>query len=241
MDSLRVICLPGLGADCRLFQDVSPLLADPVCQEWIPARGKETLGEYSVAFAERVDLSEPFLVFGMSFGGMVALEAAMRHEGFARQCRGILSVASCRDKTAIDNAFKKRAQLLAYLPDSLLRLGLVTFSERFSPHDSLENRQRMFLRAMANECDLTFFRWAVQACANWDRLPWDGDQIDVPYWQVHGKNDDVIPIPVGHADETWEDGGHLLNYTHPEQIAQALERMAGAVGGRAIALDRVNI
>lgn len=241
MKHLRTICLPGLGADCRLFEDVNPFLADSVCPDYIPARGREGLGEYSVAFAERLDLSEEFVVLGMSFGGMVALEAAMRHEGFARQCKGILMVSSCRDKSAIDAAFKKRSQLLAYLPDSLLRLGLVTFSERFSPHDPIDNRQRLLLRGMASDTDLRFFRWAVQACAAWNRGTWSAADVSVPIRQVHGANDDVIPIPGGHADEMVSDGGHLLNFTHAEHIAAELEQLAAQSGFSVLAQNRVSV
>ncbi|MCA0361530.1 MAG: alpha/beta hydrolase [Armatimonadetes bacterium] len=240
MERWRTYMLPGLGADGRLFTSLAPHLAEPSTPKWIEPSIKESLSDYSFRFAESLDLSRPFVVVGFSFGGQVAMEAAARHEGFREACRGILLVSSCRNQEAITKQFASRVQLMRYLPDAFLRTGLVAFSARFSPTDPLTKEQRAWLQEMAESTDLSFFRWAAGACSDWGFAgPHTGEGHPAIH-QIHGGKDDIIPLVPGHAEVVWDDAGHLLTYTHPEQIAEALDRLTQPAGASVLA-ERVRV
>lgn len=240
MAQWRTYMLPGLGADKRLFASLEPHLAEPSTPRWIDPAIKEGLGDYSARFADSLDLSRPFVVIGFSFGGQVALEAAARHAGFRDACKGILLVSSCRNREAITKQFASRVQLMRYLPDAFLRTGLVAFSARFSPTDPLSKEQRAWLQEMAESTDLSFFRWAAGACSDWDFPGPEISENGPVIHQIHGGKDDIIPLVPGHAEEVWEEAGHLLTYTHPAQVAEALDRLAQPSGATVLA-ERVRV
>src|SRR5262245_56678741 len=91
----RLILLPGLGVDHRLYipqQDVFPRLEVP---RWIPQVDGESLPQYAARLAGtiRVEAGEPYYLGGASFGGMLALELA---NAMPHPPRGVFLIASCR-------------------------------------------------------------------------------------------------------------------------------------------------
>ena len=230
MNSASVLFAPGIGADHRLFAEMLPLIPGAQVATWPHPERSEKLGDLAARWAESLP-TEPRLVIGFSFGGMMALEAAARSPRFAAETVGILLVSSCRSRQAITAEFKGRARGLAFIPDPALRLGLTKFSHVFSPHDDLTPDQRGHLLDMAKETDLGFFRWAVGACAHWDFAGPEATGVTVPIVQVHGSRDTVIPPVPGHAEEIWN-AGHLLTYTHPRELMVLARRMAEGQGIR---------
>ncbi|HEY0140718.1 MAG TPA: hypothetical protein VGF48_07470 [Thermoanaerobaculia bacterium] len=75
----RLLLLPAVGADRRLFDSQRSCAAELHVIEWIdPAAPDEPLAHYAQRLASSVDTSRPFVLGGASFGGMVALQLA-RH------------------------------------------------------------------------------------------------------------------------------------------------------------------
>lgn len=65
----------GLGADERVFKNLSFGEAEVEHIHWIPPLTTETLAQYAQRIAQRITTPHPVLV-GLSFGGMVAVEIA---------------------------------------------------------------------------------------------------------------------------------------------------------------------
>jgi hypothetical protein len=71
----RLLLIPRVGADRRLFDAQRSCAGDLHVIEWIPAvAADEPLTEYAKRLATTIDTSRPFVIGGASFGGMVALE-----------------------------------------------------------------------------------------------------------------------------------------------------------------------
>lgn len=230
MNSATLLFAPGIGADHRLFAEMLQHIPRAAIATWPRPERNEKLADLAVRWAESLP-AEPRIIIGFSLGGMVAMEAAARCPRFAAETLGIVLVSSCRSREAITAEFKRRARGLAFIPDPALRLGLTKFSQGFSPQDDLTADQRGHLQDMAKETDLSFFRWAVAACANWDFAGPEAAGLTVPVIQIHGAKDMVIPPVPGHADETWN-AGHLLTYTHPRELLAVARRMAEDQGMR---------
>ena len=72
---MKAYFIPGLGADCRVFKNIK--LPDSFIRinlEWIHPVEEESLESYALRMGEKIDASEPFILIGLSFGGMLAIE-----------------------------------------------------------------------------------------------------------------------------------------------------------------------
>ena len=72
----RLIMLPGLGADERLFEPQRAAFPGLEVPPWLPHEPEESLDAYARRMAATIWPSEHFYIGGASFGGMVALEMA---------------------------------------------------------------------------------------------------------------------------------------------------------------------
>jgi len=70
----RLVFLPGLGADARLFDPQRAVFPEIEVPPWLPYREEESLADYARRMAATVTLSANMYLGGVSFGGMVALE-----------------------------------------------------------------------------------------------------------------------------------------------------------------------
>ena len=70
---MKIYCISGLGADHTVF-DRLDINGEKVCISWIPSFEWESLKDYARRLTAQVDTSEPFLLLGVSFGGMLAVE-----------------------------------------------------------------------------------------------------------------------------------------------------------------------
>ena len=72
---MNVYFISGIGADERVFQKIRlPHGYTPYYIEWIPHQQNETLPQYARRLAAVIDALQPFILIGLSFGGMIAVE-----------------------------------------------------------------------------------------------------------------------------------------------------------------------
>ena len=75
--------------------------------------------------------------------------------------------------------------------------------------------------------DSHFMQWGLSAILHWQ----PSAAADVPTLQIHGRCDRVIPIRNIEPDRVVEDGGHLINLTHPQQVNRFIgEAIANSQG-----------
>src|SRR5687767_11649214 len=87
----RLYVMSGLACDERLFEKQRGLPLDLRFLPWITPRESEPVGEYAERMCERIDPSEPFLLGGVSFGGMMAMQM-MKYV----KPRAVVLLSSCR-------------------------------------------------------------------------------------------------------------------------------------------------
>ena len=217
----RLVMLPGMGVDARLFEPQRRVFPNLEVPAWIEPRPHETLADYARRWARTVDARPPFFLGGVSLGGMVAYLAA-RH----LQPRAVFLVASCRSGRAISRAFRIGELTSRALPDWLLRRLRGPAANFVARLDDCPPQHRRILHDIASDCPIPFQRWAGRAITHWAR---DGDPAEpgVPVHQIHGQNDRLIPLIPGEPDHVVPDGGHLINLTHAEEVNRfMLEKIA---------------
>src|ERR1044071_7111145 len=69
-------CIPGLGANEKVFQFLDLSFTKPIFIEWLPPRQHETLQQYALRLREQFIHEPEPVIFGLSLGGMLAVEIA---------------------------------------------------------------------------------------------------------------------------------------------------------------------
>ena len=218
----RLILLPGLGADERMYAPQAAAFPRLEVPHWLTPEPREPLPDYARRMAAAIDTSgRPFLG-GSSFGGMVALEMA-RHV----RPRGVFLIGSCRSAVAsVPLPLRLAGRVAARLPGPALR-AIHSINSRFTfPFGDLTPEQHDAMVAMMRDADPRFVQWGGWALARW-RGP---GELAVPVHQIHGEADRIMPCRRSAADVVVPGAGHLLTVTHPDAVNQFIaERTAFVV------------
>lgn len=198
----RLLLLPGLGADRRLFEPQRACAADIEVIEWIEPAAAESLAGYAQRLAASIDTTRPFALGGASFGGMVALEIA-RHVRPA----AVILIGSCRAPSQLPRYYRPLRGLAGVATLLPLRLAAWRFGIR-------TKQDRQLFAAMLRATPRPFVRWAARAIFGWR----GATDLDVPVHHIHGGRDRIIPPAAVNADAIVAEGGHFLGVTHAAEV-----------------------
>jgi pimeloyl-ACP methyl ester carboxylesterase len=207
---VRLLLLPGVGADRRLFEAQQSSSAELSVIEWIaPIAREESLTGYAKRLAATIDTSPPFAIGGASFGGMVALELA-RHLRPA----AVILIASCRSPLSLPPHYRQLSWLTQFLPAALLT-GALARSRFVTSRFGLKTRdERRLFGDMLRATPPSFVQWACRAIFGW---PGAAD-LPMPIHHIHGTNDRIIPLRCVRPTAVVQDAGHLVNVTHASEV-----------------------
>jgi len=223
-DSPRLILLPGVGADERLFEPQREAFPDCHTPGWLPPefqphKPPESLTHYAGRMAEAIRplcaADRTVVIGGVSFGGMVAYEAARL---LPVDC--VVQMASCRSPSGVRALLRHTRSVASVVPEGTLRAA-----KAFSPLAvemlmNLRAKQRRLFVDMFKASDNRFMKWALTSILAWQPSP----PPDAPVWQIHGGRDLLLPVRQVNADEVIPEGGHMINITHPAQVNAFIHR-----------------
>lgn len=235
----KLILVPGLGANRLLFEpqrrEFEGVMFVP---DWPPpiftqVEGKssvpETLRDYARRWADRwlqTALSKPedrarFWVGGMSFGGQVALEAALRLVEEGVTPRGVIILSGNRTSASLPKRFALAQALGGLVPASMLPALLLRSARVFARREGLSELDERLLSRIAEAVDVAHLRWGARAARRWKFGAEDLQRLKeagVAVHQIHGEQDWVIPLHAGDPDRVIEGGKHLINFTHAGEV-----------------------
>jgi pimeloyl-ACP methyl ester carboxylesterase len=201
--AVNVYFISGMGADHRAFSYITlPKGFQAVHIPWIKPDEKEPLVAYALRLAGAIRTSEPFILVGLSMGGMMAVEIAKK---FPPVCTVLISSIPLSGQ--LPRFYRVASKLKAnfLLSPSLLK-RLVGLKKAFSPAGKL-------VSDMFRACDNEFFKWATLAVPGWNN-----HQVPQPLYHIHGKRDLVLPIRLTHPTQAVARAGHMLVMTHPNVV-----------------------
>ncbi len=212
-----VYCISGLGADERVFKNLSVQGAKFKFINWLSPEPGETLSSYAARMSGAVQEKNPVLC-GLSFGGMMALEISR-----------IIPVS----KLILISSIKSEKELPLWMKTcGLLRLQKALPSQplhKFKALKAIRPVQNYFLGAkteeekrMANEyrdtVDPFYLKWSLNHVLNYS------NQWLPPEWiHIHGTDDHIFPIRNIKPTHVIEGGGHFMIMNKSEQINRILE------------------
>jgi 3-oxoadipate enol-lactonase len=197
-DAPLLVLGPSLGTSTILWESTAPLLSERyrVCAWDLPGHGESvstgepfTVGELADAVAAAVrGLGESRILYaGVSLGGAVGLELALRHPNLAAAAAIVASGAQLGDPAAWrDRAATVRAQSTSAL--------IIPSAQRWFAPGSIEREPELsgrLLHALQNADDEGYAR-CCEALADYDVRDLLGE-IRMPVLALWGEHDAVAP------------------------------------------------
>jgi pimeloyl-ACP methyl ester carboxylesterase len=217
----RLVLFSGLGADGRLFEPQRRGLPGVHVEvpSWIePLSINETVESYSRRMAERVAGARPgerLFVGGVSFGAIVALEAARHLHG----TRAVFMMGGCRDTRAVAPFFRFACGMTRWVPSPVLKLILYGSPAALVLFESLSWRHMRLYETMINEGSASQIRWAAGALPAYRSR---GDPPGVRVVLIHGQRDQIIPPKNVSPDYVIRRAKHLVSLTRSMEVNRIL-------------------
>ncbi len=211
---MKVYFIPGLAADKRVFRHIHlPDKYEPHFLDWIPPRQQDSLADYAVRMAEQIEKGEPFILLGLSFGGMLAVEIAKRFPPDK-----LILVASISDPSQLPHYYRKAFHLglHRFLTPSIIKNGV--YLKRYFTSETSEDKA--IIRQMARDMDHEFITWALKAIVNWET-----EEQAVPAHHIHGTRDIILPHRYTRPTVSIKSAGHLMIFDRAPVINDILAQM----------------
>lgn len=210
-NEIPIYFISGLAADRTVFQYLAlPVGFTPIYLDWIKPDADETLSDYALRLSEKIDRSKPFVVVGLSFGGMLAVEIAKQFKPFAT-----ILISSIPTSAQLPGYFKiaGRLRLHKFVPISLIQNAALL--KRLFTTETPDDKK--WLKAMIRKSDPQFIRWALHAI-----LSWKNAEVPQPLIHIHGTRDEVLPLRFTKPTHIIKKGGHLMVLNHSTELNEIL-------------------
>lgn len=178
---MDVYCFGGLGADARIFAKLDIPGHRIVPMDWIDLIPGDDLDSYSNRMLSRYNVTKPFMLLGVSFGGLLATTLAVNPN-----CVGIILVSSCPTISYIPRLLKICGHL------GILKLGgkLVIAIPPIVNHYLFGAKNTQLLDEIILDTKPEFIKWALQQMANWNN-----EKLPERCLILHGSADRLIKPP----------------------------------------------
>jgi len=215
----RLILLPELGLDSKIFEQQARVFGRALVQpNWINPRENETIHDYALRWAETFkplpDDQTPLLLGGLSIGGIFALEMSK-----LLKPQAVILIASCRSPADLPYRLTIFEKILRPIPPTLAELLTGPITSTFAFKDRLDDVNTQLVKKVARNCSMPLIKWGLQQIVQWKGFDQTETEIKVPIYQIHGKNDWMLPLnqrqPIDHVIHN---GRHLINLTHPATV-----------------------
>jgi hypothetical protein len=201
-----IYAIPGLGTTEKLYVNTRIDNAEVVVLKWPTPEKNDTMKTYARKFLDQMDLSKPFCLLGVSFGGMLCTE---------------LSKITSPEKVFLVSTSKLRKELpwfiraMKYIPIHKL------LSE--TNHRKMAYQGRWFIGfgkayipeflGMVDSMMENYFRHCIQIIATWDNR-----QMPQKAVHIHGNADKLLLYKCVSAHYTIQNGSHAMIMYHADEV-----------------------
>lgn len=216
---MKAYFISGLGADRKAFYKLKlPPGYEPIYLDWIAPLVNESMMDYARRFSASIDDSENFVMIGLSFGGMMAVEISQ----FKKPARIIL-ISSVGVSDELPWYFKMAGKigLQRHIPVSFYKK--VTILNHFMGTASKEDKAMVL--SFVRQTDPAFIQWAIKSILNWKQHSRFGSLV-----QIHGSSDRLLPVRYIRADYVIRNGRHLMVLNRAPEINEILQKELGGIG-----------
>lgn len=209
----RLILLPGLGADQRLFAGLGDICM-PIVRPRLPTPvAAEPLLAYALRVAKQLDLRPEDWIGGSSFGSLVAADIARR-----RPLAGLVLIGGALSSDTLAVKATWLGQVLRFLPLRALHPLLSRPAGLSLMFGSLLKKDSHALSAMLAETPDALLREGSRMLTGYfPKIP-----VLCPVHAIHGSDDRLMhPPPLADCRHV-PGAGHALALTHAAEVTRFL-------------------
>lgn len=214
---LNLYLIPGMSAGEKSFEALSvPENCSATFVPWLIPHKDETIVGYSKRMMDQVKLEEPYVLVGVSFGGIIAQEA-MR---FLKP-QGVILISTV--KSSLEKPpwmrWANRARINHLLPYDLAeKMTQKPFELLPARWKRKWNQYNDYLPMR----DPKYLEWGVNQVLRWE--PSDAG-FKCPVYHLHGQNDELFPVKYIAGHELIPDAPHIMILTHGKAVSKLLARI----------------
>ena len=210
----RMILLPGLAADERMYHGVSCAACELVTPRLLIPNPGETMADYARRHRDCLDIDCDDVVGGCSFGSLVASEIVRQ-----QPCRGLVLLSGALSSRTLVHQAQQLNRWSKWLPYSVIRrvLGSRWFLQRMFGGGAAA--QLALGRAMILDAPAQLVREGGRLALSY----FPKKDVTIPIFALHGAQDRVIRPPELPCVEILEDAGHGLVVSHASRVSQFLD------------------
>jgi pimeloyl-ACP methyl ester carboxylesterase len=215
---MKTYFISGIAADGRIFRHIHlPAGFEPVYLNWIKPLQDESLENYAVRLAEKIDKEEPFILIGNSLGGIVATEIALKYNPVA-----VIIIASVPVISQLPGYFRiaEKIKLYKIIPASLYKIS-AKVKHRFTRE---EREDKKIIIRMLHETDTSFIQWGIQAV-----LKWKNREVPGSLYHIQGTRDQMFPYAYTSPTHTISQGDHMIVVTRSEEVNKILAEIFSGI------------
>ncbi len=204
---MNVYCIPGLGVDYRLFKNLA--LNNCIIHhiKWETPTKNESLPDYAIRLSKQIDTSKPFVLIGVSFGGMCATEIAKQLHPLKTF---LISSCKTKDELPLKLTIWKYIPLYKALSDKTYKQAAMLFKRLFGV---ITKEQSDRFREMQDCAPKDYFKGAIHCI-----MSWENKTIPPSVIHIHGTADGILPSKKVKANYLIENGSHFMIINKAEEI-----------------------
>ena len=206
---------PGQGSDERLFKNLQlPDGYDTIHIHYPIPEKREDLRAYAMRFLPEIDTTAPFVLLGVSLGGMICTELS---DTLLPLKTILISSAKTRGELPGRYTFNQTVPLNRILPAGLIKASARMLQGIVEPD---RKHDKETFKSMLKEKDPIYLKRTVEMITHWDRTAYSPNII-----HIHGNKDHTIPVRNLKVDYLVDRGSHMMMITRADEINELLEEI----------------
>lgn len=202
-----------MGVDDRLFQNLNLKNCTIHFIKWKALSKNESLESYALRLSQQIDQSSPFVMIGVSFGGMLCIE-------IAKKLNPVKTFLISSTKINKELPFKIRVwryfPVYKILNDRFFITASLFAKKQFGINSK---KQALLFKDMLKHSPKNYFNGAVNCI-----LKWENNIIPDNIVHIHGTADKIIPLKNLTCDYIIKDGTHFMVMNDAAEISTIINK-----------------
>jgi pimeloyl-ACP methyl ester carboxylesterase len=211
---VNVYFISGLCTGCYIFQNIKlPQRYNVRCLDWLEPNGDEPLQTYIARLTAPIDTTKPFVLVGLSFGGMIASELNKTLNPL-----DTILVSSVPTYKFIPMLYRLSGSLRLY------NFARVWMAQAFRPVidwiiGAKRSKEEMaLLHKTIAQLSPRLLRWSLKQVT----LSWRNTIVPEKYFHIHGSADRLLPVGKMKPNVLIKGGSHFMVVSHAKEISEAI-------------------
>jgi len=211
---MKAYFISGLAADSRVFRHIHlPEGYEMVFLDWIEPHKNESLKDYSQRMGDKIDSRVPFVLIGLSLGGMIAVE-------ISKTCTPLktILISSITHPAQLPPYFKLAGKLRLHHLFPAKFMKAAARAKRAVLGDKKDESNKLIMQVI-QESDDRLVNWGVDAILNWKTENKTPECV-----HIHGSNDEILPLKYTKPTYIIKKADHMMIMNKANEINTILSR-----------------